>query len=67
MITGEVPLSEATLVVSGGRGLKGPENWGLVEDLAKALGATTACSRPVADAGWRMRSATTAGGDRIDP
>lgn len=53
VITGEVPLSEATLVVSGGRGLKGPENWGLVEDLAKALGATTACSRPVADAGWR--------------
>ncbi|PUZ20273.1 electron transfer flavoprotein alpha subunit apoprotein [Chitinophaga costaii] len=53
VISGEVPLSEATLVVSGGRGLKGPENWGLVEDLAKALGATTACSRPVADAGWR--------------
>lgn len=53
VITGEVPLSEATLVVSGGRGLKGPENWGLVEDLAKALGATTACSRPVADSGWR--------------
>ncbi len=51
--TGEVPLTEAELVVSGGRGLKGPENWGLVEDLAKALGAATACSRPVADAGWR--------------
>lgn len=52
-ITGEVPLGEAELVVSGGRGLKGPENWGLVTDLAKALGAATACSRPVADAHWR--------------
>lgn len=52
-VTGEVPLTEAELVVSGGRGLKGPENWGLVEDLAKALGAATACSRPVADAHWR--------------
>lgn len=51
--TGSVPLSEAELVVSGGRGLKGPENWGLVEDLAAALGAATACSRPVADAHWR--------------
>jgi electron transfer flavoprotein alpha subunit len=51
--TGEVPLAEAELVVSGGRGLKGPENWGLVEDLAHALGAATACSRPVADAHWR--------------
>ncbi|MBS1665237.1 MAG: electron transfer flavoprotein subunit alpha/FixB family protein [Bacteroidetes bacterium] len=51
--SGEVPLTEAELVVSGGRGLKGPENWGLVEDLAKALGAATACSRPVADAHWR--------------
>lgn len=51
--TGTVPLAEASLVVSGGRGLKGPENWGLVEDLAKALGAATACSRPVADAHWR--------------
>jgi electron transfer flavoprotein alpha subunit len=51
--TGEVPLTEAELVVSGGRGLKGPENWGIIEDLAKALGAATACSRPVADAGWR--------------
>lgn len=51
--TGGVPLSEAELVVSGGRGLKGPENWGMVEDLAKALGAATACSRPVADAHWR--------------
>lgn len=52
-ITGEIPLTEAELVVSGGRGLKGPENWALVEDLAKALGAATACSRPVADAHWR--------------
>lgn len=52
-ISGEVPLTEAEIVVSGGRGLKGPENWGLVEDLAHALGAATACSRPVADSGWR--------------
>ena len=51
--TGEVPLTEAELVVSGGRGLKGPENWGMMEDLAKLLGAATACSRPVADAHWR--------------
>lgn len=50
---GEIPLPEAELVVSAGRGLKGPENWGLVEDLATALGAATACSRPVADIGWR--------------
>ena len=50
---GEVPLTEAEIVVSGGRGLKGPENWGLIEDLAKALHAATACSRPVADAHWR--------------
>lgn len=52
-IVGEVPLSEAEIVVSGGRGLKGPENWGLVTELAKLLGAATACSRPVADIGWR--------------
>ena len=52
-IVGEVPLSEAEIVVSGGRGLKGPENWGLVTDLAKLLGAATACSRPVADINWR--------------
>tara|TARA_Y100000782_G_scaffold115527_1_gene159522 strand:- start:5480 stop:6448 length:969 start_codon:yes stop_codon:yes gene_type:complete len=50
---GEIPLTEADLVVSAGRGLKGPENWGMVEDLAKELGAATACSRPVADIGWR--------------
>jgi electron transfer flavoprotein alpha subunit len=52
-IKGEVPLTEASLVVSGGRGLKGPENWGILLDLAKALGASTACSRPVSDADWR--------------
>ena len=52
-VEGEVPLAEAELVISGGRGLKGPENWGLVTDLAKLLGASTACSRPVADIGWR--------------
>ncbi|HEY4290543.1 MAG TPA: electron transfer flavoprotein subunit alpha/FixB family protein [Puia sp.] len=51
--SGEVSLTEAELVVSGGRGLKGPENWGMIEELAKALGAATACSRPVADANWR--------------
>jgi len=50
---GSVPLPEAERVVSAGRGLKGPENWGIVEDLARALGATTACSRPVGDMGWR--------------
>ena len=52
-IEGEIPLTEANLVVSGGRGLKGPENWGMLLDLAKALGAATACSRPVSDADWR--------------
>jgi electron transfer flavoprotein alpha subunit len=51
--TGKVPLPEAELVVSGGRGLKGPENWGIVEDLANAFGAELACSRPVADSHWR--------------
>lgn len=51
--SGQVPLTEAELVVSGGRGLKGPENWGMIEGLAKLLGAATACSRPVADAHWR--------------
>lgn len=50
---GDILLPEAELVVSAGRGLKGPENWGIVEDLATALGAATACSRPVADIGWR--------------
>ncbi len=52
-VEGEVPLSEAEIVVSGGRGLKGPENWQIVTDLAKALGAATACSRPVSDSDWR--------------
>jgi len=52
-IIGDVPLSEADIVVSGGRGLKGPENWGIVTDLAKLLGAATACSRPVSDIHWR--------------
>jgi len=50
---GEIPLPGAELVVSAGRGLKGPENWGMVIELAKILGAATACSRPVADIGWR--------------
>ena len=52
-VKGEIPLSEAERVVSGGRGLKGPENWGMMEELAKLLDAGTACSRAVADAGWR--------------
>lgn len=52
-VTGKLLLTDAELVVSGGRGLKGPENWNLVLDLAEALGAGTACSRPVADEGWR--------------
>lgn len=51
--SGEVPLAEAEIVVSGGRGMKGPENWGILEDLAKELHAALACSRPVADANWR--------------
>jgi electron transfer flavoprotein alpha subunit len=52
-VGGMIPLPEAEIVVSAGRGLKGPENWAMVEDLAQALGATTACSRPVADMHWR--------------
>jgi len=48
-----IPLPEAEIVVSAGRGLKGPENWGMIEELANQLGAATACSRPVADIGWR--------------
>ncbi|MCX6296271.1 MAG: electron transfer flavoprotein subunit alpha/FixB family protein [Bacteroidetes bacterium] len=51
--TSELNLTEAELVVSAGRGLKGPENWGMIEELAKELGAATACSRPVADMDWR--------------
>lgn len=50
---GEIPLPEADLVVSAGRGMKGPENWGMIETLAQELGAATACSRPVSDIGWR--------------
>lgn len=52
-VSGSVPLTEAELVVSGGRGLKGPENWGVIEELAATIGAATACSRPVADSHWR--------------
>jgi electron transfer flavoprotein alpha subunit len=50
---GKVTIADADVVVSGGRGLKGPENWGLIEDLAAVLGAATACSKPVSDLGWR--------------
>ena len=50
---GDVLLPEADIVVSGGRGLKGPENWGIIEDLAKTLGAATGCSKPVSDMDWR--------------
>ncbi len=52
-VEGTVPLPEAELVVSAGRGMKGPENWGIIDELAELIGATTACSRPVADTGWR--------------
>lgn len=51
--SGKIALTEAEIVVSGGRGLKGPENWGMIEELADVLGAATACSKPVADMGWR--------------
>ncbi|PKQ69631.1 electron transfer flavoprotein subunit alpha/FixB family protein [Raineya orbicola] len=51
--TGTISLPEANIVVSGGRGLKGPENWGIVEELAKVLGAATGCSKPVSDLHWR--------------
>ncbi len=51
--TGDILLPEAELVVSGGRGMKGPENWNIIEDLAKTLGAGTGCSKPVSDMGWR--------------
>ena len=54
--TGKVTIADADVVVSGGRGLKGPENWGLIEDLAAVLGAATACSKPVSDLGWRPHS-----------
>jgi electron transfer flavoprotein alpha subunit len=51
--TGDILLPEAEIVVSGGRGMKGPENWGMLEELAKVLGAATGCSKPVSDMGWR--------------
>ncbi|MEK8179424.1 electron transfer flavoprotein subunit alpha/FixB family protein [Flavobacterium buctense] len=54
--SGKVTIADADVVVSGGRGLKGPENWGLIEDLASVLGAATACSKPVSDLGWRPHS-----------
>lgn len=53
---GQVTIADADIVVSGGRGLKGPENWGMIEELADVLGAATACSKPVADMGWRPHS-----------
>lgn len=52
----KVSIADAEIVVSGGRGLKGPENWGMIEDLAEVLGAATACSKPVSDLGWRPHS-----------
>lgn len=55
-VTGKVTIADAEVVVSGGRGLKGPENWGLIEELATVLGAATACSKPVSDLGWRPHS-----------
>ncbi|WP_299106651.1 electron transfer flavoprotein subunit alpha/FixB family protein [uncultured Tenacibaculum sp.] len=54
--TGKVTIADADVVVSAGRGLKGPENWGMVEELAEILGAATACSKPVSDLGWRPHS-----------
>lgn len=55
-VSGKVTIADAEIVVSGGRGLKGPENWYMIEDLAAALGAATACSKPVSDLGWRPHS-----------
>jgi len=54
--TDKVTIADAEIVVSGGRGLKGPENWGMIEELAEVLGAATACSKPVSDMGWRPHS-----------
>ena len=54
--SGKLDLKEAEVVVSAGRGMKGPENWGMIEDLANTLGAATACSKPVSDIGWRPHS-----------
>lgn len=55
-VTDKVTIADADIVVSGGRGLKGPENWGMIEELAEVLGAATACSKPVSDMGWRPHS-----------
>lgn len=52
-VVGKATIADADIVVSGGRGLKGPENWGIIEELADVLGAATACSKPVSDLGWR--------------
>lgn len=52
-LMGKATIADADIVVSGGRGLKGPENWGMIEELAQVLGAATACSKPVSDLGWR--------------
>jgi len=54
--TDKISLPDAEIIVSAGRGLKGPENWGMIEELADLLGAATACSKPVSDAGWRPHS-----------
>ena len=54
--TDKVTIADAEIVVSAGRGLKGPENWGMIEELADVLGAATACSKPVSDLGWRPHS-----------
>ncbi|MDE3743732.1 electron transfer flavoprotein subunit alpha/FixB family protein [Maribacter polysaccharolyticus] len=55
-VVGKATIADAEIVVSGGRGLKGPENWGMIEELAEVLGAATACSKPVSDMGWRPHS-----------
>ena len=55
-VVGKATIADADIVVSGGRGLKGPENWGMIEELATLLGAATACSKPVSDMGWRPHS-----------
>jgi electron transfer flavoprotein alpha subunit len=55
-VTGKVTIADAEIVVSAGRGMKGPENWGMIEELASVLGAATACSKPVSDLGWRSHS-----------
>ena len=55
-VTGKVTIADADIVVSAGRGLKGPENWGMIEELSEVLGAATACSKPVSDLGWRPHS-----------